>query len=237
MNQKVSKEVKPWTEYIASVLSRINTRKETVAVGRKQGKEHPNRTTEFTPEEASKPENWFEVHNNMELEAKRNMKYPEINIGDKVKVFKQRGALEKEWVGDYKPCTTTVTNITKSLGQTFYKVTEESKPFIRSEILLSSKKTPDAVLPEDHEPAPYLSRKREQITKRDNKQLLKENQHRHMGKKQAIKANAIEEAKGRNAEVDKVARSIAEQNRQQKTSKQLVSHPRLAPATPPRLYR
>ena len=50
----------------------------------------------------------------MELKAKHNMKYPEINVGDKVKVFKQRGALEKEWVGDYKPDSTTVTNIRKT---------------------------------------------------------------------------------------------------------------------------
>ena len=140
MNQQVSKEMKPWTEYVNSALSRVNTGKEAVVPGKKQDKIRPNRTTEFTPEEASKPENWFEVHNNMELKAKHNMKYPEINIGDKVKVFKQRGALEKEWVGDYKPGTTTVTNITKSLGQTFYKVTGESKPFITSEILLISKK-------------------------------------------------------------------------------------------------
>ena len=95
LNQKVSKEVKPWTEPIDSVLRRISTGKEAVAPGKKQGKIYPDRTTEFTPEEASKPENWFEVHNSMEVKAKHNMKYPEINVGDKVKVFKQRGALEK----------------------------------------------------------------------------------------------------------------------------------------------
>ena len=88
MNQKVSKEVKPWIEYVDSVLSRVNTGKEAVVPGKKQDKIRPNRTTEFTPEEAAKPENWFEVHNNMELKAKHNMKYPEINVGDKVKVFK-----------------------------------------------------------------------------------------------------------------------------------------------------
>ena len=95
MNQKVSKEVKPWPEYIDSVLSRVNTGKEAVVPGKKQDKVRPNRTTEFTPEEAAKPENWFEVHNNMELKAKHNMKYPEIDVGNKVKVFKQRGALGK----------------------------------------------------------------------------------------------------------------------------------------------
>ena len=152
----------------------------------------------------------------MELKAKLNMKYPEIDIGDKVKVFKQRGALEKEWVGDYKTGTTTVTNITKSLGQTFYKVIGESKPFIKSEILLISKKRKDDVAPHNPQPAPYLSHKREQIIERDNKQHLKENLEKLIAKKTAIKANAIQEAKGHKAGVDKVARSVTDKERLKK---------------------
>ena len=88
------------------------------------------------------------------MKARHNRKYPEINIGDKVKVYKQRGALEKEWMGDYKPDTTTVTEITKSLGQTFYKVIGEGKSFIRSEILLVSKKLEDEVAAREPIPEP-----------------------------------------------------------------------------------
>ena len=117
-------------------------------------------------------------------------------------------------VGDYRPGTATVMQITKSLGQTFYKVTGESNPFMTSEIL-TSKKTPDDVLPEDPEPAPHPSRKREQIIKRDNKHLLKEHQQRLMAKKTAIKSNAMQDAKGHNAEVNKLDKRVAEQNRQQ----------------------
>ena len=195
MNQKVSKEVKPWTEYLVSVLQRINTGKETVAAGKREAKERPNRTTEFTPEDAAKPENWFEVHNNMEIKARHNRKYPEINIGDTVKVYKQRGALEKEWIGDYKPDTTTVTEITKSLGQTFYKVIGEGKPFIRSEILLVRKIREDEVAPQDPIPELYLSNKREQIIKRDNKALQKANLQMLNEKKKDIDKQIKEEAK------------------------------------------
>ena len=195
MNQKVSKEVKPWTEYLTNVLQRINTGKETVAAGKREAKERPNRTTEFTPEEAAKPENWFEVHNNMEIKARHNRKYPEINIGDTVKVYKQRGALEKEWIGDYKPDTTTVTEITKSLGQTFYKVIGEGKPFIRSEILLVRKIREDEVAPQDPIPELYLSNKREQIIKRDNKALQKANLQMLNEKKKDIDKQIKEEAK------------------------------------------
>ena len=108
----------------------------------------------------------------MEMKARHNRKYPEINVGDRVKVYKQRGALEKEWIGDYKPDTTTVTEITKSLGQTFYKVIGEGKPCFRSEILLVSKKLEDEVAPREPIPEPNLSNKREQIIKRDNNKVL-----------------------------------------------------------------
>ena len=37
-----------------------------------------------------------------------------------------------------------------------------------------------------------------------------------MAKKTAIQANAIQDAKGHNAEVNKLAKGVAEQNRQQK---------------------
>ena len=51
---------------------------------------------------------------------------------------------------------------------------------------------------------------------RDHKQLLKVNQQRLMTKKIAIEANAIQDAKGHNAEVNKLAEGVAEQNRRQK---------------------
>ena len=87
--------MRPWTEYLTSVLKRFDTSEETVAASKREPKEHPHRTTEFTPQDAAKPENWFEVHNNMEIKARHNRKYLEINIGDRVKVYKQRGALER----------------------------------------------------------------------------------------------------------------------------------------------
>jgi hypothetical protein len=219
--------VKPWTEYLTSVLKRIDTGKETVAAGKREPKEHPHRTTEFTPQDAAKPENWFEVHNNMEMKARHNRKYPEINIGDTVKVYKQRGALEKEWIGDYKPDTTTVTEITKSLGQTFYKVIGEGKPFIRSEILLVRKIREDEVAPQEAIPELYLSNKREQIIKRDNKLLQKENMQRLADKKKdidkqikeeakAAKAKAKEDTKNYNAEWNKLARKKADKARLKK---------------------
>ena len=112
-----------------------------------------------------------------------------------MKVYKQRGALEKEWIGEYKPDTTTVTDITKSLGQTFYKVIGEAKPFLRSEILLVRKIREDEISPQDPIPEPSLSSKREQIIKRDNTILQKENMQRLTDKKKDIDKQIKEEAK------------------------------------------
>ena len=61
----------------------------------------PHKATGFAPEEAAKPENWFEVHTNLETQAKHNRKYPEIQVGDEVKVYKQRSVRGKEVVSDY----------------------------------------------------------------------------------------------------------------------------------------
>ena len=142
------------------------------------------------------------------MKARHNRKYPEINIGDTVKVYKQRGALEKEWIGDYKPDTTTVTEITKSLGQTFYKVIGEGKPFLRSEILLVRKIREDEVAPQEAIPELYLSNKREQIIKRDNKLLQKENMQRLADKKKDIDKQIKEEAKAAKAKAKEDAKTI-----------------------------
>ncbi len=48
----------------------------------------PHKATGFTAEEATKPENWFESHTNLEIQARRRIKYLDIQVGDEVKVYK-----------------------------------------------------------------------------------------------------------------------------------------------------
>ena len=52
---------------------------------------------------------------------------PVLEIGDVVRSFRKRKNNEKERVGDYEPGTKKVTGITKSLGQTYYKLDAESR--------------------------------------------------------------------------------------------------------------
>ena len=60
--------MKRWTDYLPEVLERTNTGKQSDRVD--DDKVYPHAATGFPPEEAAKPENWFRVHNNLEIQAK-----------------------------------------------------------------------------------------------------------------------------------------------------------------------
>ena len=51
-------------------------------------------TTQFTPSDARKNINHLAVKLNMEMKAKRNRKYPEVNVGDNVICFRKKTPIE-----------------------------------------------------------------------------------------------------------------------------------------------
>ncbi len=228
MYKKIRNEVKPWPEYLNEVLQRMNTGKQSDDAD--DDKVYPHRATGMSPEEAEKPENWFEAHNNMEIQAKRKREHPELKVGDKVKVYRQKSALAKEVVGDYKYDAAVITNVTRSNGQTFYKVEGEGKPLLRSDILLF-KESEDAA-PRQQEPQqgageeePYLSYKRKRIIAREKNKELRENKARLAAEQKeavrkakedakaavtATKDRMVAEAKASKADWDDFARGIRE---------------------------
>jgi len=52
--------------------------------------------TNFTPAEARKPDNHIFVKINLELNRKQNRRYPDINVGDKIKIYKKKNYLTKK---------------------------------------------------------------------------------------------------------------------------------------------
>ena len=98
-------------------------------------------------------------------------KYPDLHVGDKVKVYKEKGVLAKEVVGDYKYHATVITRIEKSLGQIFYKVQGEGKPFLRSDILLINEAEEGGAAAAAADPPsadePYMSYHRKRIRARE----------------------------------------------------------------------
>ena len=191
MYKKVKAEVKRWTEYIPEVLERMNTKKQSNDEDDEEI--YPHKATGFPPNEAAKPENWFEVHNNMEMQAKHNRQYPDVKVGDKVKVYRSKGALGKEGEGDYRYHASVITGITKSLGQTFYKAERVDKPLLRSDILLIKESEEGAEAAEPADPAPeeepYMSWDRKRIRQREtNKELRAEKAKAVVDAKAAVAA-------------------------------------------------
>ena len=223
MYKKIKAEVKPWTEYLGEVLQRMNTKKQSN--DEEDDQVYPHRATGFAPNEAVKPENWFEVQNNLEIQAKHKRKYPELKVGDKVKVYRQRGPLSKEVEGDYKYDATVITGIERSLGQNFYKVQGEGKPFLRSDILLikENEAAPAAAAPEGGEAEPYMSYKRKRIIQREKNKEIRENKAKLAAEaKEAVKKAradgkaAVARAKDPNADWADLARGIAERAKMRK---------------------
>ena len=100
--------------------------------------DHVQRTTNMTPENATKPEYEYDAKTNLEINAVHRRKYPEIEVGDKVRSFRKKVG-EKERMGNFEEGHKTAKEITKSLGQTYYKLDEEEIPYTRADIHLIKK--------------------------------------------------------------------------------------------------
>ena len=57
----------------------------------------------MTPAEASKKKNNYKVKMKIATEATRTRKYPEINIGDEVKIYRKKAITEKERSSNWLP--------------------------------------------------------------------------------------------------------------------------------------
>ena len=92
----------------------------------------------MTHKEAMKPENQLTVKLNLELKRINNRIYPNINIGDYVKVYKKKDKLDKERVSLWSKEVFKVEGITESMGQNFYKLEGKPKALMRAEMLLQN---------------------------------------------------------------------------------------------------
>jgi hypothetical protein len=92
--------------------------------------------TKFTPSDAMKPSNTEEVKFNLELKSRHSRKYPNIAIGDYVRVFQKKDKLDKERISNWSADKYKVVDIHESMDQKFYKLEGRAKAVMRSEILL-----------------------------------------------------------------------------------------------------
>ena len=75
---------------------------------------------------------------NLELKRKNSIIYPNVNVGDMVKLFKKKDKLDKERVSNWTKESYKVESINESMNQQFYKLEGRPKQVMRSEILLVS---------------------------------------------------------------------------------------------------
>ena len=76
-DEKKGKQNIQWIDYNLEILLTYNNKM-------------VSSTTKFTPLEAKKKKNEFEVKLNISLQAKRNRTYPEIEVGDSVKIMRKK---------------------------------------------------------------------------------------------------------------------------------------------------
>ena len=112
-----------WTNHLKTVLNNYNNK-------------HISRATGFTPNTARLAKYRTEINMRMLLNAKRNRKYPNISVDDKVRVYRKKGLMDKERVPVFSKVLHTVERVIEEDGQKLYKISGYDKLFIRSEILL-----------------------------------------------------------------------------------------------------
>ena len=92
--------------------------------------------TKFTPSDAMKPSNTTQVKFNLELKRRHSRMYPNVAIGDYVRVFKKKDKLDKERISNWSANKYKVVDIHESMDQKFYKLEGRDKDVMRSEIML-----------------------------------------------------------------------------------------------------
>ncbi len=80
------------------------------------------------PDDAGRDENEFDVKTNIEFSGVHRRKCPEVEVGDKVWSFRKKKQGEAEGMINFEEGAKTVKEITKSLGQTYYKLDDERVP-------------------------------------------------------------------------------------------------------------
>ena len=92
-------------------------------------------STGQTPNEARKKKNEYQSVMNISLKAKKERTYPEINVGDKVKILRKKAITEKERTSHFLKGEYTVEEITTKLKQKYYKLSDYPRPLMRHDIV------------------------------------------------------------------------------------------------------
>ena len=98
-----------WTDVLPEVLHTYNYENKHSAIG-------------MTPAEAREQANEFEARTILEISRRKFRRYPDLQVGDKLRVFRKRGTFDKEDTGVWDKEPTEIARVDKSpiAGQTLY---------------------------------------------------------------------------------------------------------------------
>lgn len=91
--------------------------------------------TGMTPKEARNNGNEFKAMLTVASKARKERIYPELNVGDKVKIVRKKAITEKERTSHFLKGEYVVEDISEKIGQTYYKLTDYPRPLLRHELL------------------------------------------------------------------------------------------------------
>ena len=122
INKRIKNNDKSWKEVIFESLLSYNNKEVHSATG-------------MTPAKAKLKENTLQVKLNLELHRVSKRKYPDINVGDEVKLYKKKDKFDKEDKSVWLTTKHKIELITESYGQKYYHITGHRKPYLRHELL------------------------------------------------------------------------------------------------------
>ena len=75
------------------------------------------------------------MKSNVALQSVSKREHPELDVGDKVKIYRKKDKLDKERVSVWLSAVHTLKDIKSSMGQKFFYLEDKSKPYLRHELL------------------------------------------------------------------------------------------------------
>ena len=121
-DEKAEKQNIQWTDYNLEIMLTYNDKMKHSATG-------------MTPNQARKYKNEFRAMLNVASKAKKEKIYPELFVGDKVKIMRKKAITEKERTSHWLKGYYVVQEIAEKLNQKYYKLTDYPRLLMRHELL------------------------------------------------------------------------------------------------------
>ena len=121
-DEKNKKPSIQWTDYIDEIMITYNYKDVNSSIGQ-------------TAYKARNKENELRAKVNIASKAKKERLYPELMVGDKVKILRKKLITEKERSSHFLKGEYTVESIYEKLNQKYYTLSGYNRPLLRHELL------------------------------------------------------------------------------------------------------